>query len=99
MKKYIEYKSKNIDETEVLTEINTYDIPSYIIDNPELFDDILWLLNNKELTYINPYKQMDNRTPNLIRAFKLFDIKLTGKENFIKMKDGLYIKIKLEIIE
>lgn len=95
---YIAYKEKQISEEEVLKEIETYPLTSYIREHFELYDDILYLLDNKELTYILPNKQRDYRTPNIIEAFKQFNIILTGQENFVKLKDNkIYVKIKLEI--
>jgi hypothetical protein len=92
------YTENNITEEEVLEVVNTYPLTSYIRNNKELYDDILWLLDKKELTYINFYKQKDYRTPNLIEVFSQFGIKLTGRENFVKMKGQTYIKVSLEII-
>lgn len=100
MNKYIEFKKNDIKEEEVLEVIKTYPLTHYIRTNEDLYDDILWLLDNKELTYIHPYKQRDNRTPNIIEAFNQFGIKITGVESFVKLKafDKPSIKIKLEIV-
>jgi hypothetical protein len=94
----IEYTKKEIQRDEVLSVINTYPLTDYVRTNEELYEDILWLLNNKELTYILPYKQKDYRTPNMIEAFTQFGIKITGKESFVKFRDKkLYIKVRLDI--
>ena len=100
IKECIEYKKNNINEEDVVDVINSYPLTHYIRTNEDLYDDILWLLDNKELTYIHPYKQRDNRTPNIIEAFNQFDIKITGFEKIVKLKafDKPSIKIKLEII-
>lgn len=99
IKDCISYTEKNIKESEVLNLIESYPLTDYIRKNLDLYDDILYLLDKKELTYLYPYKQKDYRTPNLIEAFKQFDIKISGIENFVKLKDNkVYIKIKLEII-
>lgn len=99
IKDCISYTEKNIKESEVLNLIESYPLTDYIRKNLELYDDILYLLDKRELTYLYPYKQKDYRTPNLIEVFKQFSIKISGKENFVKFKDNkVYIKIKLEII-
>lgn len=98
IKDCISYKEKNIEESDVLDVIKSYPLTHYIRETEELYDDILWLLDNKELTYMNFYKQKDFRTPNLIEAFTQFGIKLTGRENFVKIKGQTYIKVSLEII-
>ena len=99
IKNCISYKEKQIEEVEVISLIETYPLTAYIRDNIELYDDILYLLDKKELTYMLPHKQKDYRTPNIIEAFKQFDIKLSGTETFVKFKDNkIYIKIKLEIV-
>lgn len=95
----LEYTTKNITKEEVMDVINSYPLTDYIRKNPELYEDILWLLNNKELTYINPFKQKDYRTPNMIEAFNQFGISLSGKESFVKLKvyERPSVKISLEI--
>jgi hypothetical protein len=94
----ISYKEKGIEEQEVIAMIETYPLTAYIRQNPELYDDILYLLDKKELVYIHPYKQRDYRTPNMIEAFTQFGIKITGKESFVKFRDKkLYIKVRLDI--
>jgi hypothetical protein len=94
----ISYKEKGIEEQEVIAMIETYPLTAYIRQNPELYDDILYLLDKKELVYIHLYKQRDYRTPNMIEAFTQFGIKITGKESFVKFRDKkLYIKVRLDI--
>lgn len=100
IKDCINYKKNNISEEEVISVIQTYPLTHYIRENEDLYDDILWLLDKQELTYINPFKQKDFRTPNIIEAFSQFNIKLTGKESFVKLKmyERPAIKITLEIV-
>ena len=94
----ISYKEKGIEEQEVIAMIETYPLTAYIRQNPELYDDILYLLDKKEVVFIQPYKQRDYRTPNMIEAFTQFGIKITGKESFVKFRDKkLYIKVRLDI--
>jgi hypothetical protein len=95
----LEYTRKNITRQEVMDVIESYPLTDYIRKNPELYEDILWLLDNKELTYIIPFKQKDYRTPNMIEAFNQFGIKITGMEKFVKLKayERPSVKISLEI--
>lgn len=95
----LEYTAKNIARQDVMDVIQSYPLTDYIRKNPELYEDILWLLDKKELTYIKPFKQKDYRTPNMIEAFNQFGIILSGMENFVKLKayEKPSIKISLEI--
>ena len=63
IKNCISYKEKQIEEVEVISLIETYPLTAYIRKNLELYDDILYLLDKKELTYMLPHKQQDYRTP------------------------------------
>lgn len=100
IKECINYTNNNISEDEVMNIIQTYPLTHYIRENIELYDDILWLLDKKELIYIKPFKQKDYRTPNLIEAFSQFGIKLTGKESFVKIRncERPSVKISLELV-
>ena len=100
IKDCINYTNNNISEDEVMNIIQTYPLTHYIRENIELYDDILWLLDKQELTYINPFKQKDYRTPNLIEAFSQFGMRITGKESFVKLKmyERPAIKISLELV-
>ena len=95
----LEYTAKNIPRQEVIDVIESYPLTDYIRKNPDLYEDILWLLDKKELTYIKPFKQKDYRTPNMIEAFNQFGIILTGTEKFVKLKayEKPSVKISLEI--
>lgn len=95
----LEYTTKNITKEEVMDVINSYPLTDYIRKNSELYEDILWLLDKKELTYINPFKQKDYRTPNMIEAFNQFGIILSGTEKFVKLRayEKPSVKITLEI--
>ena len=95
----LEHTAKNITRQEIMDVIESYPLTDYIRKNPELYEDIIWLLDKKELTYIKPFKQKDYRTPNMIEAFNQFGISLTGKESFVKLKayERPSVKISLEI--
>lgn len=97
IKDCIQYEEKKIQEIEVIKILETFDsiktIPDYI------YNDILWLLNKKELTYLYYYKEKDERTPLIVKIFKEFNIPLQVKNTYVKMKDKkTYIKVMVEIV-
>lgn len=97
IKDCIQYEEKKIQEIEVIKILETFDsiktIPDYI------YNDILWLLNKKELTYLYYYKEKDERTPLIVKIFKEFDIPLQVKNTYVKLKDKkTYIKVMVEIV-
>lgn len=98
IKDCIEYENKKIKENDVIKKINSFNIIKNVPDN--IYNDILWLLNKKELTYIYFYKEKDERTPLLVKVFKEFNIPLQMKNTYVKLKDKkTYIKVVLEIVE
>lgn len=98
IKDCIEYENKKIKENDVIKKINSFNIIKNVPDN--IYNDILWLLNKKELTYIYFYKEKDERTPLLVKIFKEFNISLQMKNTYVKLKDKkTYIKVVLEIVE
>ena len=99
IKDCIEYTVKELIRESVVEVIESYPLTDYIRKNPELYEDILWLLDKKELTYINPFKQKDYRTPNMIEAFNQFGLILSGTESFVKLKayERPCVKISLEL--
>lgn len=97
IKDCIQYEEKKIQEIEVIKILETFDsiktIPDYI------YNDILWLLNKKELTYLYYYKEKNERTPLIVKIFKEFDIPLQVKNTYVKLKDKkTYIKVMVEIV-
>ena len=98
IKDCIEYENKKIKENDVIKKINSFNIIKNVPDN--IYNDILWLLNKKELTYMYFYKEKDERTPLLVKVFKEFNIPLQMKNTYVKLKDKkTYIKVVLEIVE
>lgn len=97
IKDCVQYEEKKIQEIEVIKILETFNciktIPDYI------YNDILWLLNKKELTYLYYYKEKDERTPLLVKIFKEFDIPVRVKTTYVKLKDKkTYIKVMVEIV-
>ena len=96
IKDCIQYEDKKIPENEVMKLLESYDCTKFIPN--DIYNDILWLLNNKELTYLYFYKEKDERTPLIIQIFKEFNIPLKVKTTYVKMNDKkTYIKVMVEI--
>lgn len=97
IKDCVQYENKNIQEREVIKILETFDCIKNITN--DIYNDVLWLLNKKELTYLYFYKEKDERTPLLVKIFKEFDIPVQVNTTYVKLKDKkTYIKVMVEIV-